>query len=253
MQFIRTKKFWTEGFGSVLLLVLFALSIRWAIVEAYVIPSGSMLPTLLVRDHIFVNKMAYGTRWPWTSRWIAKWSDPKRGDIIVFLSPEDGKTFYIKRVVGIPGDRIFYEDGSLYLNDELVQKTVPSEDLKKDFEWLRDKDFLVEGPGAVNNYTHWSETMDGKLHYSVLLRKQRPWKTFGPITVPKGSYFVMGDNRNNSHDSRFWPEHQRFVSRNDIMGRALFVWLSCDETLGFPSFLCNPLELRWSRFFHGIK
>jgi signal peptidase I len=242
------KKFWTEGTGSMIIAVVVALTIRWAFMEAYVIPSGSMLPTLLINDHIFVNKFVYGIRVPFTENWLWRNNEPKRGEIVVFRYPESPDTFYIKRVVGVPGDRVFYENGDLYINYQIIEKRVPQE-LKADYDWVRDVD-LGDGPGAKNYYVHWVEQL-GDQKYSTLLRKNRDWSTFGPYTVPEDSYFVMGDNRDNSKDSRLWSS-TNYVPRKYLIGRAMFVWLSCDETLPVITFLCNPLELRWKRFFHSV-
>ncbi len=242
------KKYWTEGVGSYAIAILVALTIRWAFMEAYVIPSGSMLPTLLVNDHIFVNKMVYGVRVPFTEKWLYKSGDPQRGEVIVFKYPENEKIFYIKRVVGVPGDRIFYENGKLYINDKLVQRGEPT-DLKDEFNWLRDKDlpqFL-----SKKDLAHWQEQL-GEQKYSTLLIKNSPARTFGPYQVPQDSYFVMGDNRDNSKDSRLWSPDKTFVPRDNLIGRAMFVWLSCDETLPVVTFLCNPLTVRVKRFLHSV-
>jgi signal peptidase I len=107
--------FWSDGAGSFAIAIMIALTIRWALMEAYVIPSGSMLPTLLVNDHIFVNKIVYGIRIPFTSDWLTEWGAPDRGDVIVFRSPADPSLYYIKRVVGLPGDTVLYERGNLYV------------------------------------------------------------------------------------------------------------------------------------------
>jgi signal peptidase I len=104
----KSKKFWTDGWGSIFLAIMVALTIRWAFFEAYVIPSGSMFPSLLLHDHIFVNKFVYGLRVPFSEKWLVKFSEPKRGDVVVFKYPRDMSTFFIKRVVGLPGDRIYY-------------------------------------------------------------------------------------------------------------------------------------------------
>jgi len=242
-----TKKYWTEGVGSYAIAILVALTIRWAFMEAYVIPSGSMLPSLLIHDHIFVNKMVYGVRVPFTEKWLYKAGDPKRGEVIVFKYPENEKIFYIKRVVGVPGDRVFYENGKLYINDKLVEKKEPSE-LKSEFEWLRDKD--LSGL-TKDDIVHWEEQV-GEHKFSVLLTKNNPGSTFGPYQVPQDSYFVMGDNRDKSQDSRFWSSDKTFVPRDNLVGRAMFVWLSCDETIPGISFLCNPLTVRGKRFFHNV-
>lgn len=242
------RQFWTEGHGSLFLAILVALTIRWLIFEAFVIPSGSMLPTLLKHDHIFVNKMAYGVRFPFSKKWMIQFSGPQRGEVAVFRNPEN-QIFYIKRVVGLPGDKIYYEKGNLYINDDLVEKSVPDEN-KADWDWLRPSDFEMHGPEALSMYVHWEENL-GKYHYSVLLPKYVMEGEYGPYTVPAGHYFVMGDNRNNSQDSRLMKPEYRFIPFENFVGKAMFVWLSCDETFDLVP-ICNPLTIRFNRFFHSI-
>ncbi len=201
---MRGRSFWTDGPGSFLLAVVLALTVRWAIFEAYVIPSPSMLPTLLVNDHIFVDKLSFGLRVPFTEKWLVRWGEPKRGDVVVFKHPQDLKLFFVKRVVGLPGDRIFYENGNLYVNDQLVTRKVPDA-LSGDWQWVNDSDFPGEaGQGGRQNYTHWEESIDNH-EYSVLVRNgSRSEPGFGPYTVPPEQFFVIGDNRDNSEDSRGW-------------------------------------------------
>ncbi len=244
------RKFWTEGTGSFLLAILIALTIRWAFVEAYVIPSGSMLPTLLIHDHIFVNKLVYGMRLPFTEKWMVKFAEPARGEIIVFKYPEDPNVFFIKRIIGIPGDKIVYENGNLYINDELINK-YPPQAHKDEIKWLRDEDFKEEGPGALELFTHWEEKV-GDYTFSILNVKGKVGDSFGPYQVPPDHYFVMGDNRDKSKDSRYWSQSGPYLSRDLLVGRAMFVWLSCEDTLPVLSFLCSPTSIRWKRFFHPV-
>jgi signal peptidase I len=244
----RDRYFWTDGWGSLGLAVLIALSIRWAFVEAYVIPSGSMLPSLLIHDHIFVNKLTYGIRTPFSENWMLKFSKPHRGEVVVFKYPKDMSTFFIKRIIGEAGDKIYYENGTLYINDKPQEKTIPVS--KEDFDWLTEAAFQRDGnmTDSKENYTHFTETLGEKKH-SILLKKQELFEQYGPYVVPEGHLFMMGDNRNNSSDSRFWG----FLPENYILGRAMFVWLSCEETLPMLPFLCNPLTIRWTRFFHPVN
>jgi signal peptidase I len=250
MTAIFTRKFWSEGTGSFILAILVALTIRWAFMEAYVIPSGSMLPTLLIHDHIFVNKFIYGLRVPFTEKWFVRFNEPKRGEIVVFKYPENMNLFYIKRVVGIPGDNIRYVNGYLYINDKVVDRNPPTT-RADDMNWLRDADFNGEGERAIEHYDHYQEKL-GDREYSVLLRKGKENSVFGQYTVPAGHFFVMGDNRDNSQDSRFWSPDKTFVPYENLVGRAMFVWLSCEETIPRINILCNPMTIRFKRFFHSV-
>jgi signal peptidase I len=252
------RRFWSDGPGSFILFILLALTIRWAIFEPYVIPSTSMLPTLLVHDYIFVNKLAYGLRAPFTEKWWVQWSDPQRGEVVVFKYPGNKDQCYVKRVIGIPGDRVMYENGNLYVNEKLVDRTIP-QDLKAEFKWLKDGDFPGdEEIGGLTLYVHWEEHL-GNRDYSILLRKETQNATsggdaqFGPVTVPEGQYLVLGDNRDNSQDSRAWEVENRFVPRGFLIGRASLVWLSCESTLPVLTFLCNPLTIRWKRLLHAVN
>jgi signal peptidase I len=251
---MRSRKFWTEGWGSFAIAIGIALVIRWGLIEAYVIPSASMLPTLLIHDHIFVNKAVYGVRVPFSEHWLARFKQPERGEVIVFKFPKDPNIFFIKRIVGIPGDKIQYENNKLYVNDKVVateaQLADPNWDAVSDSDFKRED---IQNPNyeadTKANYDHFVEALDNHPH-SILLRKDDGYgRSEGPWIVPPDSLFCMGDNRDNSHDSRRWG----FMPEENILGRAMFVWLSCEDTIPQLSFLCNPLTIRWSRFFHEVK
>lgn len=244
----KSKHFWKEGPGSLLTAIGLALIIRWGFFEAYVIPSGSMLPTLLIHDHIFVNKFIFGLRVPFSENWLVQFKKPERGEILVFKHPQEMGTFLIKRVVGVPGDKVFFENGTLFINDVAMEKTPPP--AENEFLWLRDADFQREGTRAdqLSNYDQYIENLTGKNH-SILLHKGDRFDRFGPVQVPEDALFMMGDNRDNSADSRYWG----FMPQQNILGRASLVWLSCEEKIPKVGILCLPWTIRWTRFLHSVN
>lgn len=237
------KGTWSNGVGSLFLAVLVALTIRWCLVEAYVIPSGSMLPTLLIQDHIFVNKLVYGVRVPFSKKWLFNFKSPERGEVIVFKFPKDEDTFFIKRIVGVPGDVINWDGETLKINGNAIEN-IPHAQAKELMASMNDKDLDYER----DTYTIKDEKLSGDGH-PVMIKSDAIHHPANNIEVPPNSLFVMGDNRDRSNDSRMWG----FVPYDNILGRAMFVWLSCNETLPDPlSFICNPLTTRVGRFFHGV-
>lgn len=237
-----------EGLGSFLFAVAAILAFRWALFEPYVIPSGSMIPTLLIHDHILVNKFAYGLRYPFTKTWIFRGSEPQRGDIVVFRSVEDSGYFMIKRVVGVAGDKIEVDpEGYVKLNGEKLEAkelNITSEaDNQDPYYHVKEVDI----GGDYKDFDFYQENLKG-LQHRVMLTKGAPRFFDRPFTVPEDHYFCMGDNRDNSKDSRYWGP----LPRENLLGKAMFVWLSCEDTLPFLPFLCNPAKLRWARFFHGL-
>jgi len=189
---------------------LIVLILRSFVAEPFRIPSGSMMPTLLIGDFILVNKFTYGIRLPVVDRKLIELGKPKRGDVIVFRSPENPATPFIKRVVGVPGDHIAYYNKVLYINGEAA-----------------DQDILGEyiGTGSGTNMTSASmrdENLDGHLH-KILVQTRMP-TVEGKTVVPEGNYFVLGDNRDNSRDSRFWGT----VPDELLIGRAFLIWMNWD-------------------------
>lgn len=190
---IRKKSVFREYAEAAIIAVLLALFIRTFVVQAFKIPSGSMEPTLLVGDHILVNKFIYGVKLPFIRKTIIPIQQPRRNDVIVFIYPKDPSKDFIKRVIGLPGDRIEMLGHSIYINGKL----------------FRDK-------------------------HGVYTTSPDSSARFGPVIVPQGHLFVMGDNRDHSYDSRFWG----FVPLASVKGKAFIVYWSWPH---------------WKRLFHIIR
>ncbi|MGX2031478.1 signal peptidase I [Methylocaldum gracile] len=199
-------------------IVLIVLLLRSFLVEPFRIPSGSMMPTLLIGDFILVNKYTYGIRLPVLNTKIVEMGEPERGDIVVFRFPKDPKVDYIKRVIGLPGDRIAYYNKQLYVNGEAIKQTAIAE-------------YQGVGQGSVMNGARLlSEDLKG-VNHDILIREGQP-SVQGEFTVPEGQYFVMGDNRDNSNDSRYWGT----VPESHLVGKAFFIWMSWDWENGGIAF-----------------
>lgn len=198
---------YARSFFPVLLVVVV---LRSFVAEPFRIPSGSMMPTLEVGDFILVNKFAYGVRLPVVRTKIIPGSEPKRGDVIVFKYPKQPDVDYIKRVIGLPGDRIRYENKQLTINGQVI----PQEKLG-----------IYPGDGANGRDVGallMREDLLGVVH--EILQRPGAVGPEGEFTVPAGKYFVMGDNRDNSNDSRYWG----FVPEENLVGRAMLVWMNLD-------------------------
>ena len=217
------KSAFREYAEAIVVAMLLAFAIRVFVVQAFKIPSGSMIPTLLIGDHILVSKLSYGLQWPeeckfkmtfppvtcYTSKPLVKFGDPQRGDIIVFRYPEDEDKDFIKRVVGLPGDVIEIRNKIVYVNGAALEDRAFTQ---------RVDPGILEGPIT-------------------------PRDNFGPVTVPEGSYFVMGDNRDQSLDSRFWG----YVSENKIRGRAFRIYWSWSGQGDWTHWV------RWERIGRAIR
>jgi signal peptidase I len=185
----KNKSVFREYFEAICVAILLALFIRTFVVQAFKIPSGSMLPTLLIGDHLLVNKFIYGIRVPFTGQILIPIKSPSRGDVVVFRFPKDRTIDYIKRVIGTPGDTIEIKNKKIFINGE------PFNDPHAQFS-----------------------------SSAVLSANASPRDNLGPIVVPEQRIFVMGDNRDNSYDSRFWG----FVEQRDILGKAFILYWSWD-------------------------
>jgi signal peptidase I len=208
---------------SIAVAVLIALFLRAFVVEAFKIPSGSMIPTLQVGDHIFVNKFIYGIRIPWTNiKFGMSYRQPKRGEVIVFIYPKDPEKDFIKRIVGIPGDKIEMHENQLFING----KPVPRKHVEGECQyWDSDEE---SGQWQERRCDPWLETLDGNT-FTAFYDRNSLNRSYGPVTVPPDSLFVMGDNRDNSSDSRVWG----FVPYELIKGKAMVIWFSSGQPEGW--------------------
>jgi len=195
----RTRSTIKEYAEAIIIAILIALFIRTFIVQAFKIPSGSMKQTLLVGDHILVNKFIYGVKIPFIQKTLVPISEPKRGDIVVFIYPEDRSKDFIKRVIGAGGDTVE----------------------------IRNKKIFINGAPYHDNFGVYTDNL-------IIPGSMQPRDNFGPVRVPEGSLFVMGDNRDQSYDSRFWG----FVELKDVMGKAFIIYWSWNG---------SDRSVRWGR------
>lgn len=209
----HARDWWRKEIRPLLMLAVLVFAVRSSLADWNDVPTGSMKPTILEGDRVFVNKLAYDLKVPFTTWHIAEWGNPQRGDVVVFYSPHDG-TRLVKRVIGLPGDVVELRDEQLLLNGTPVE--------------YAPLDPAVSGQVAVAERAHSrfaTERLPERAHAVMALPALPAKRTFEPVRVPEGHYFMMGDNRDNSFDSRFWGA----VSRTQIIGRASAVVLSFDR------------------------
>jgi signal peptidase I len=227
--------------------VLIALVVRTVAYEPFNIPSGSMVPTLLVGDYLFVSKFSYGySRYslplglPLFSGRIFS-HPPTRGDVVVFKLPTDNSTDYIKRVIGLPGDHIQVKNGVLYINDQPCPRK-------------RIEDYLYqEGNGAVIPLSQYIETLpNGRQHHIIQMTDNGPLDNTSVYDVPPGKYFMMGDNRDNSQDSRVLSA-VGYVPAENLIGPAQFIFFSTDGSARLWEFWRWLFAIRYNRLFHSIN
>jgi signal peptidase I len=209
----RMARVWRESVRPLLVLGFLLMSFRSAIADWNDIPSTSMQPTLLVGDRVVVNRVAYDLKVPFTTWHVAQWSDPERGDVVVLRSPVDG-TRLIKRVVGIPGDVIEVRAQRLRVNGQ-----------EATYAPLGEGESAARGLATFPLAAMARETVAGRSHMVLAEAFDGPGSDLGPLEVPAGQYFVMGDHRDSSYDSRFWG----FAERRLILGRAVCVAFSLDH------------------------
>ena len=237
---------------SVFPVIAFVFVLRSFLYEPFQIPSGSMMPTLLVGDFILVQKFDYGIRNPVANNILIETNKPERGDVVVFKYPEDIRLDYIKRVVGLPGDRIIYRNKDLYILPACQDGSKCDQQFQEMKKTLVKRGEFTQGPYSLDRYV---ETLGGVKH-DVLLNfrmpdmspryfKQSATARNDEWVVPEGHYFVMGDNRDNSTDSRFWG----FVPEENLVGKAVVIWMSFEfdrnESDWLPSWV--PSNVRFSR------
>ena len=228
IQTSRARRWWRNELRPILVMALVVFSIRSSLADWNDVPSGSMKPTILEGDRVWVNKVAYDLKVPFTTWHLAEWANPMRGDIVVFYSPYDGKRL-VKRVIGLPGDTLELRNNRLVLNGSPVS-----------YESYEDGGLADLTAGDRSTHLFATEELPGRNHAVASWPAIRAKRDFGPFTVPAGHYFMMGDNRDDSFDSRYYGP----VERSRIVGRATMAVLSFDHNRHYLP--------RWHRFFTGL-
>ena len=224
----RATRWWREWIRPYGLVALVVFSLRSAVADWNGVPTGSMRPTILEGERILVNRLAYDLKIPFTTRHLAEWGAPERGDVVVFYSPMDGQRL-VKRVIGLPGDVVELQENRLLLNGGPVE-----------YQSLSAESLVAVSDADRPDRRFAKELLPGRSHPVMAMTDRPARRTYGPVTVPAGRYFVMGDNRDNSFDSRFFGT----VPRESILGRATAVVTSVDPDRWYAP--------RWDRWFHGL-
>jgi signal peptidase I len=224
----RTRHLWRKEIRPLLVLAIVLFSVRSSLADWNDVPTGSMRPTILEGDRVFVNKLAYDLKVPFTTWHLAEWSAPQRGEIVVFYSPYDGKRL-VKRVIGLPGDTIELRNNALILNGRPVEYHPIEEQLLRDVP-----------PAERAKHMFAMEQLPNHSHVVTAWPEVPALRDFAPRTVPQGEYFMMGDNRDDSFDSRYYGT----VERKRILGRATSVVMSLDKK--------NYWLPRFHRFFSSL-
>ena len=241
------KKFIIENLKTIFYALIIAIIIRSLLIQPFYIPSSSMEPNLLVGDRLFVTKYSYGYSkhsFPFSPPLFKDrilFSEPKRGDIIVFKTPTDNRTDYIKRLIGLPGDRIQFINGDLYLNEIQIFKDIKSRN---------DQIFCGDKTLNVNTF---EEKLNNNVKFKTVYRKDFTFQNSDKFLVPGNHYFFLGDNRDCSKDSRFLSS-VGYVHENNLVGKAQFIFFSSDYRNGslFQFWKWSEL-IRFERFFTKIK
>lgn len=226
------KGTWSRVLGEFLLVLLLMGTFRWIVAEPFLVPSGSMIPTLLIKDYILVSKFSFGLRVPFTKKWVVGPVTPQRGDVVVFRSKDENYYYMVKRVIGLPGDKIQFDRGEhhLLINGQPIAMTpadkhAEESSYKISLENLLGKEHLVQ----------YSES-------SILTDETT-------IEVPPGHLFMMGDNRDRSSDSRVWG----VLPMENILGKAQWIWMSCEEDAPMGGVICFGDDMRAERLGKKIQ
>ncbi len=240
------KNFFYENIKTFFYALIIAVFIRSLFVQPFYIPSSSMEPTLVVGDRLFVTKYSYGYSkhsFPFSPPILDGrifYKKPNRGDVVVFKTPADNRTDYIKRLIGLPGDQIQFVSGDLYLNNSKIFKSQ-----------ISSKDKIFCGNSTIDVFTYDEKLSDEKIHKSVYL-KNNSFQNSDIFTIPDNYYFFLGDNRDCSKDSRFLSS-VGYVHQDNLVGKAQFIFFSSDKNVGsFFSFWKWNKSLRFNRFFKKI-